>query len=608
MAGTQDVALYKDALIILSTAAIVVPVTRRLKISPIIVYLTAGLLLGPHGIAQLAAPEGWLDWVTISPENNLELVGELGVVFLLFLIGLELPMQRLMTMRRLVFGLGSLQIIVSGAVIVGFLIVLGLAPGAAVLIGLSLALSSTAVVLELLSQQQRLSTSAGRTAFAILLMQDLAVVPLIILVAVLAGSGNVSVVAGVLTALIQATVALIAVAGVGSLVLRPLFRHVASTESQELFVAATLLVIVASGLVTGAAGLSMALGAFVAGLLLAETEYRRAIHVAIDPVKGILLGVFFFTVGMRLDMAAIFADPSMILMGTFGLIALKAALLVPLLQRFGVMPSAIAEVALLLGPGGEFAFIVVGLAAATGVVKAETATIIFAVTTLSMLLLPFVDLLGRFLAGKLATSDAPAPELLVSPTDEDAKPRAVIIGFGRVGRLLSEMLEEHRIPHLAIEHNPDNVTPWRHRGRPVYYGDAGNEVFLREAGLAKADAVLVTINSPSIVDDIVQQIRSINPKVVIVARARDAEHARKLYELGATDAVPETIEASLQLAEASLVELGVPTGLVIASIHGKRDQIRDALQGTGRSFGYAGQAGSGSARHAGANAGEANSE
>jgi CPA2 family monovalent cation:H+ antiporter-2 len=599
MAGAAtDVAVYKDALIVLATAAVLVPVARHLKFSPVIVYLAAGLILGPSGIALLAPELAWLKWVTISPDNKLQVVGELGVVFLLFLIGLELSLQRLITMRRLVFGLGSLQIIVSAFVIGGALWFAGLAPEPAVLIGLSLALSSTAIVIELLSQQQRLATNSGRTAFSILLMQDLAVVPLILLVTVLAGNSGVSMLEGVFTALLQAAVALVAVAGLGWLALRPLFRHVAASGSQELFVAATLLVIVASGLVTGVAGLSMALGAFVAGLLLAETEFRRAIQSTVEPVKGLLLGVFFFTVGMSLDTRTIIADPAPVLLGTCALIVTKAVLLVPLLRAFRVAPSSIAEIALLLGSGGEFAFIIIGLAAVSGVVAPDVAAIVFAITALSMLLIPVLDLIGQALAGRLVAREAMAPELLVSPTAHEGTPRAIIVGFGRVGRLLSEMLDEHGVAHLAIERDPSNVTPWRKRGRPVYYGDARNEFFLRECGIGGAEAVLVTINSPSIVDDIVQHVRGLNDKVIVVARARDAEHARRLYELGATEAVPETIEASLQLAEASLVGLGVPTGPVIASIHGKRDEIREHLQGAGAAIGYAGQAGRGSARHA----------
>ncbi|MGI9422186.1 MAG: cation:proton antiporter [Hyphomicrobiaceae bacterium] len=595
MAGVADVALYKDALIVLSTAALVVPAVRHLKVSPVIAYLAAGVILGPNGVALLLADYRAVEWFTIGSENQLGVAGELGVVFLLFLIGLELSLQRLVTMRRLVFGLGSLQILISASLIGLLMLAIGIAPAPALLIGLSLALSSTAIVIELLSQQQRLATITGRTSFAILLMQDLAVVPLIMLATVLSGNANVSILEGVATALIQAVLALVLVASVGWLALRPLFRLVAASNRQELFVAATLLVIVASGLVTGAAGLSMALGAFVAGLLLAETEFRRAIQATVEPVKGLLLGVFFFTVGMNLDTRAIVTDPSTVLIGTLVLIGIKGLVLVPLLAAYRIERTSTSEISALLAPGGEFAFIIVGLAVTGGVVPVDIATIVFAIATLSMLLIPILDIAGRAVAGRLVAKEPIAPELLVTPAADD-NPRAIIIGFGRVGRLLSEMLEEHGVSHLAIEHDAAMVSPWRYRGRPVYYGDARNDYFLRQAGLVTADAVLITINSPSATEEIIQHVRHVNRNIVIVARARDAEHAHRLYELGVTDAVPETIEASLQLAEASLVGLGVPAGPVIASIHDKRDEIRDMLQGAGGQ--YTGQAGRDSVRHA----------
>jgi len=429
-------------------------------------------------------------------------------------------------------------------------------------------------------------------------MQDLAVIPLIFLVSVLAGSAGVSVVEGLAIALAQAAFALMAVGGIGWLVMRPLFRHVATSGSQELFVAATMLVIVASGLVTGVAGLSMALGAFVAGLLLAESEFRRAIQATVEPVKGLLLGVFFFTVGMSLDVRTVLAEPGIVLLGTAGVIVAKAFAITVLLMLFRIAPSSISEVSLLLASGGEFAFIVIGLAAASGIVEPSVSSIVFAITALSMLLIPLLDAVGQMLAGRLRANEAPGPELLVVPDTHEAAPRAVIIGFGRVGRLLSDMMEAHNIEYIAVEHNPSSVTRSRKSGRPVYYGDARDDSFLRKSGVATADAVLVTINAQHIIDDVVQHVRSVNPDVVIVARARDADHARRLYELGATHAVPETFEASLQLAEASLVGLGVPTGPVIASIHEKRDDYHKHLQGAGGKGGYTGPAGRHSHRHA----------
>ncbi len=599
MAGTLDVGLFKEGMIVLATAAVLVPAARHLRISPVITFLAAGALLGPHGLASLSCIVPPLEWITISRGDGLGVIGELGVVALLFLIGLELSYPRLMTMRRLVFGLGSLQILLAAAAIGGLLALVGAEPGVAVAVGFSLALSSTAIVIETLSQQGRLATSTGRTSFSILLMQDLAVVPLIFLVTIMSGDGETAIGQAVLQAFLQAGLAIAIVASVAWLVLRPFFRFVAATHSADLFVAATLLVIVGSGLVTASAGMSMALGAFVAGLLLAETEYRRAIQATVEPFKGLLLGVFFFSVGMSLDLAVVANNPAWVLGGTLTLLAVKIAMLLPLLWAFGVSRPTAVETALLLAPGGEFAFITITLGVLGGLIHKEIASVMLAITTLSMLLIPLMDILGRRLAAHLEEAQDAEPATLVQPSAHDDAPRAIVIGYGRVGRLVCEMLEGHGLSYVGVDRNPTNVAHAHRDGRPIYYGNARSEAFLYQCGLQDTEAVLITLNQPQEAEELVRQIRGLRPDVMIIARARDAEHARKLYDLGATDAVPETIEASLQLAEASLVGLGVATGRVIASIHEKRDEFRIALQGAG---GYAGQAGEGSMRHPAAGA------
>jgi CPA2 family monovalent cation:H+ antiporter-2 len=378
-------------------------------------------------------------------------------------------------------------------------------------------------------------------------------------------------------AFVQAFFVIGAIALVGSLVLRPLFRLVASAESTELFVAAALLVAVGSGVVTAAAGLSMALGAFVAGLLLAETEYHRALEATIDPFKGLLLGVFFFSVGMSLDIGRLLADPLPIAAGIVGLIAVKAAVLTGLLRLFRVPWPATVETALLLGPGGEFAFIVIGLAVVKDIVAAETGASVLAITSFSMALIPLLDQLGRRIAKKFSEQQGPNPALTVLPPHDRVD--AIVIGCGRVGRLVSEMLARHAVSHIIVERDPIVVTKWRAEGRPVYFGDAKNPEFLKRCGVMHAKGVVVTVNEPSAVDEIVEAVRALRKDILIVARAGDEAHARHLYKLGVTDAVPETIEASLQVSEATLVGLGVPTGPVIASIHEKRDEFREVLQG-----------------------------
>lgn len=572
-----DPFVAKDALIILATAGLVVPLVQRFKISPVLGYLVAGALLGPKGLGALAPQLPALYWVTISHEKGLGLIGELGVVFLLFLIGLELSMSRLLTMRRLVFGLGLLQVVVSALFIGGAAALFGVSPAGEIIIGFGLALSSTAIVIEVLSQQRRLNTATGRASFAVLLLQDLAVVPLLFLVTILGQGQSGSLMAGLALAFGQAALAVGLVAVLGGLLLRPLFRMVAANNSTDLFMATILLVAVASGFATAAAGLSMALGAFIAGLLLAETEFRKAIEVTIDPFKGLLLGIFFFSVGMSLDLAWLMRNPVPILAGTLGLIVLKSAILIPLARLFRLSWRTSIEMGMLLAPGGEFAFIVIGLASAADLINPTNSALALAVTSLSMVLIPLLDLAGKAITRRLAPPSAQAPELQILPPS-DRPVKAIVIGHGRVGELVSDMLSRHGVSFLVTELDPDVVASWRRRGRDIYFGDSKTPQFLLACGIMQAEAVIITIHGRSEIDNLVTAIRKLRPDIVIVARARDADHARHLYELGVTDAVPETIEASLQLSEAALVGLGIMAGPVIASIHEKRDEYRKDLQ------------------------------
>lgn len=575
MAGSSDISVFKDALIVLGTAAVVAPVVHRLKISPVLGFFAVGAALGPHGLGRLAEYSRAIDWLTVTGERQIAFIADLGIVFLLFFIGLELSMRRLLTMRRLVFGLGGAQVLLTTLAMSFAGLWLGLPPAAALIVGACLALSSTAIVMEILSGQRRMMSTTGRTSFAILLAQDLAVVPLLFLVTALGtAAATASVAQGVVIALVEAAVAVAVIAIVGRLLLKPLFRLAAGSDNPEFFMAATLLIAVGSGVIAAGAGLSMALGAFVAGLLLAETEYRRAVEAMIDPFRGLLLGVFFFSVGMKIDLAFIWREPLLVFGGLLAMIALKSLLLVPLCRLFGVPWSNSAETALLLAPGGEFAFIGIGLAVQFGLVAASVSTGVLAVVSLTMVALPFIALLARRVGkGVALKTSAAAPDL---PPEDHAR-RVIVVGHGRVGQLVCGLLDEHGIPYLAVDRDTASVNRWRQLGRPIYFGDASNPLFLQRCGIEEARGVIVTIDTDA-VDDVVRAVRSRRPDVMIVARAHDEQHARHLYTLRVTDTVPETVEASLQLAESSLVGLGVPMGLVIASVHERRESVRRELQ------------------------------
>ncbi|MFM7084477.1 MAG: cation:proton antiporter [Hyphomicrobium sp.] len=576
MAATLDVNTYKDAMVVLGTAAVVVPLMQRLRISPIVSYLMAGVFFGPHFLTHftfLFPPAGW---IAVSDPANLEPLGELGVSFLLFIIGLGLTPQRLWTMRRLVFGLGILQIIFSAAILGMIAALLGQSPKAALIVGSSLALSSTAIVIELLSQQNRMSLGTGRASFAILLMQDLAVIPLLLLIPSLSPENGNSIFAILAWIFVEAFVAISIIVATGYILLRPLFRLVASNESGNVFVAAVLLVALGSGIVTAAAGLSMALGAFIAGLLLAETEYRKAIETTIEPVKDLLLGCFFFTVGAQLNLQLVLENFVLIAMGLVGLLVIKGIIVYSLVRLFGFNPIVAGRTASLIGPSGEFALIVFTLAMKSQILSSSMTSYLNTITLLSMGLIPILDLFSQklFPLSKVLPVD---PALEATPS-ETLHATAIVIGHGRVGALVSSMFDVHGIHHIITEKRPNLVSEARSEGRPVFYGDALNINFLQKCGLSNAKAVVITIQDWDATEEIVRSIRGINQNITIIARARDAGHASYLYEIGVSDAVPETIEASLQLCEAALVDLGVPTGPVIASIHSKRDDFRSTLQ------------------------------
>ena len=575
MSETPELLLYSDTLIFLATAGIIAPLFFRIQISPVLGYLLAGAALGPFGLGQLVGRAPWLGLFTLTNVVAIDRIAAFGVVALMFTIGLELSFARLKSLRRLVFGLGFAQMIASAALIGGAAALYGASPAAAVILGAALSLSSTAIVVPVLAEYKLMNTQVGRFSFSVLLFQDLAVAPLLVLVSLLTGAGGGGSVAKLALTLAPAAAAVAVAVGLGRLVLRPLFHSVALTRNAESFMAACLLVGLGSALIAWASGLSMALGAFLSGLLLAETEFRREIEVSIEPFKGLLLGLFFVSVGTELDLTLAFHHPLTVLAAVVVFMALKVVATFGLSWLFGATPPAARDSAALLASGGEFAFVLIGGAIASGVVAAEMGHIAIVAAAISMFLLP---IFGRFVAASAARRkrDAtPAEALIEPPADQDQ--RVIVVGFGRVGALIADMLDVHKIPFIGVDADARVVADARRDNRPVYFGDASRAEFLRVCGIETARALVVTLNSPKANERVVEIARELRPDVIIVARARDAAHASALYALGVTDAVPETVEASLQLSEAVLVDLGVPMGYVIASIHEKRDEFRKQL-------------------------------
>ncbi len=565
---------YKETLIFLATAGVVVPLFRRLKFSPVLGFLGAGVFLGPYGLGALARHIGWLAPFALDNVEQIAPVAEFGIVFLLFMIGLELSWQRLAIIGRLVFGLGALQVFGSAAALGALALILGEPPTSAAVLGFALALSSTAIVIPVLAETKRLGTTAGRTIFAALLFQDLMVAPLLFMVAMLGMRGG-GLGMAVVSFLVPALTGLSVIVLGGRLVMPPLFRHVAAAGSTEFFMAACLLVVIGTGVLTAASGLSMGLGAFIAGILLAETEYRREIEVTIEPFKGLLLGLFFVSIGAGLDISHIFSAPLMAFGLALGIIFVKFCVnwLAGWIARLPVRVAT--EAALMLAPAGEFAFVIVAAAVASKAMPANAGAEAMIAVTLSMFAVPFLGALAKRLAKRPA---APEPAALLEPGVNGAAPDAIIVGFGRVGQLVGDMLNAHGLRYLAVDTDTGLVKRLRAEGHDIYWGNATRSEFLARCGLGKAKALIITMNKPADAEAIVRDARIAHPDLTIVARARDAHHATLLYGLGVSDAVPETIEASLQLSEAVLVDMGVPMGKVIASIHEKRDEFRKILQ------------------------------
>ncbi|HKP79068.1 MAG TPA: cation:proton antiporter [Phenylobacterium sp.] len=587
MEGHVQPGAYKDVVLFLATAGVVVPLFRRWRISPILGFLGAGVLLGPYGLGSLAHEVEWLNAFTIDNPAELAQLAELGVVFLLFTIGLELSWERLRSLRRFVFGLGALQVALCVTATAAAALLVGQPPAAAVAIGAALALSSTAIVMPILTEQKRQHAIAGRATFSVLLFQDLAVAPILVTLTLMARRSGEPFSPSMLLSLLPAIFGLAGLFLFGRLLLRPMLRSVAKARSEELFLAASLLVVVGAGLVSALAGLSMALGAFVAGLLLAETEFRHEVEVRVEPFKGLLLGLFFISVGIGLNVPLLLDRPLVIVGAAVGLVGMNCAVVFLLGKVFRLKTRSAIEAALLLAGAGEFAFVILGQAMDQGLVERTVGQTALVAATLSMFSIPFLAQLGLRLGGRqiMPSELPPEPE-----GGGGAEPRVLVVGYGRVGRLVGDMLRRHEIGWVGAELDAKLVEQGRRAGEAIYFGDAARAEFLMRCGLGEAPALVVTMDDPEGVEAIVAVARELRPDLTIVARARDARHAQRLYDLGATDAVPETVEASLQLSEAVLVEIGVPMGLVIASIHERRDEIRktlnrpEALGGRARRF------------------------
>ncbi|MFT5174157.1 MAG: monovalent cation:proton antiporter-2 (CPA2) family protein [Gammaproteobacteria bacterium] len=553
----MDELRLQDAVIFLAAAGIVIPLGKRMRVSPVLGFLLIGLAVGPYGFARLVTTYEWLRHILIIDVAGVRALAELGVVFLLFMIGLKLSIKRLWAMRRLVFGLGSAQVGVTSVVIGGFAWAFGNSLEAAIVLGGCLALSSTAIVMQLLTEQGRFGSAVGRGSFAVLLAQDLAVVPILFLVGALGAESGGATGAALGLAVGKAALAVLLILGAGHALLRPLFRFVGNPHSPELFMAATLLIVIATAATTHAAGLSAALGAFLAGLLFAETEFRHQIEADIEPFKGLLLGLFFMSVGMTINLAEILQDPGWVVLSVAGLFAIKTTITTLLARLFGFSFAQAIEMGLLLGEGGEFAFVVVGLAMSFALLPEQTAQFMLIVVSATMFLTPLAARFARTVGRELESRDGREAAEVVSAAPELAD-HVVIAGYGRTGQLLAQILDRQRIVHLALDLNAARVTERHAAGAPVYLGDASRAPMLARMQLAHAAALVVTTDDTAAAERVVQAARRLHPQLPIVARARDQAHAERLLAQGATQVVLEVREAGLEMGRVTLEHSGLP--------------------------------------------------
>jgi CPA2 family monovalent cation:H+ antiporter-2 len=542
-------------------------------------YLLAGIAIGPFGLGRLVATWPILGEVVIHDIEGVRDIAELGVVFLMFMVGLELSLSRLWTLRRFVLGLGGAQVAATAAVIATIAWAFGNQPAAAIVLGACLALSSTAMVVQILTEQRRLTSPTGQVALAILLMQDLAVIPILFLLGALAGqeAGQASLALGLAGAIAKAAVAVVIIVMSGRLVLKPLFRLVSAAGAPELFLAVALLVALGTALATAAAGLSMTLGAFLAGMVLSEGEHRHAVEVAIEPFKGLLLGLFFVAVGMGIDPAALAGEIAMLSLGVIGLLAIKAVILTGLCLAFRLPRSVAVETGLLLGQGGEFALVVVGAAMTQQLIEQGVGQFMMVLVALTMVLTPFGGIVARRLSLSLGRHEHGPVGTAAALDGRQLDGHVVIAGFGRVGQLVAGFAADRDLPYLALDQHGQTVAAARDRALPVFFGNAARNELLERLGAGRARALVVAVDDDKAAMRLVEGARRAWPDLPIFARARDAAHAGRLTRAGATAVVPETVEASLQLGRLVLEASGLGEDEIDRMVDDQRARALSAL-------------------------------
>jgi monovalent cation:proton antiporter-2 (CPA2) family protein len=535
----MNLAYLTDIIILLTAAVIAVPIFRFAGLGVVPGFLTAGIVVGPSVLGL------------VDNRTEISHLAELGVVLLLFVIGIELKPARLWLMRRMVFGLGTLQVVVTGALIsAAAYFVFGVEPRPAILIGPALALSSTAFVLQLLSEQKMLASNYGRTSVAVLLFQDLAVVPLLALASLLTVA-DLTIGEDIGLALLKALIILALIILGGRYLLQPILHRIARLGSPEIFTASAVLLVLGTAVLMAQIGLSLAMGAFVAGLLIADSEFRHQVVAEIQPFRGLLLGLFFMSMGMSLELARLFSEPLVSAGLVLLLLMTKAALLLPLAWLFGHKGRIALAISLLLAQSGEFALVIFAVAFEGALLDEALFQQLLLVVVLSMLATP--PLAG--LAYRLAASRRGYPRGEAFAEEDATSVSIVIAGFGRVGRRVGEIFEMRDVPYIAVDIDASLVKRERSEGRSVFYGDARQPEVLKSLGVGEACLIIVTVDDFHAMEQVISSLHRVFPKLDILARGHNMEHCQSLREKGASLAVSENLEASIALAHAALMKV-----------------------------------------------------
>ena len=547
-----------DILLLLAATLLVVASLRRLALPPVLGFLTVGVLLGPFAL-------GWVQDTEIT-----RALAEFGVVFLLFTLGLEFSLPRMIAMRHEVFAVGGAQLVLTAAVFGGVAWWLGAPAAVAIVLGGAVAMSSTAIVMQQLVEQDEMNRTHGRLAFGILLFQDLAFVPFLALAGVISVAGEEWGTGEVGFAVLKAAAALAIVLAAGRWLLRPMFHEIARSRTRELFTLAVLFVAIAAAWATHAVGLSLALGAFLAGMMLAETEYRYQVESGIRPFRDTLLGLFFVTIGMRLDMRLILEQALVVTALLGGILVLKTAVVTLVSRRSSGSWFKSLRTGIVLSEGGEFGFALIALLLQNRLLAQDTTQLLLAAITLSMVLSPLLIRHNKAIARFLLREQRPVPRM-ASPVDVATEALAhrehvILCGYGRVGQNVARVLDGQGFEYIAMDLDPYRVRTAREAGDPVIYGDAADEEMLEAVGLGHASAVIITFADPERSLAIIQAVRRLRADVPVLVRTADDARLEELLAAGATEVIPETLEAALMLVSHALLVLDVPMSRVVKTV------------------------------------------